>query len=259
MNAPTLSRRGFVRASLGALVAPGVAGACLSEPPPTAIPVEPRLTARPDEPTLSPTPGVVTDLGLGGSRDGYLYVPGSYTPETPMPLFVGLHGAGGEGRNWTSYPERAEALGMIVLAPDSRGRTWDILRGSFGPDVEFLDSALRHTFQRCNVDPGRIALGGFSDGASYALSLGVANGDLFTHLVAYSPGFWVAGHPITGSPRVFASHGRSDGILPYANTADTLVPWLRDEGYEVTFHSFEGGHEVPAEVSDTALAWFLEG
>ncbi len=30
---------------------------------------------------------------------------------------------------------------------------------------------------------------GFSDGASYALSLGVPNGDLFTHIVAFSPGF----------------------------------------------------------------------
>ena len=30
---------------------------------------------------------------------------------------------------------------------------------------------------------------GFSDGASYALSLGAANGDLFTHIAAFSPGF----------------------------------------------------------------------
>lgn len=259
MDTPTLSRRGFVRTSLAALFAPSVVGGCLSEPPPMAVPTDPRLTARPTDPTLAPVKGVVTDLGLGGSRDGYLYVPEGYTPDTPMPLFVGLHGAGGEGRDWTSYPQRAEDVGMIVLAPDSRGRTWDLLRGSFGPDVEFLDSALRHTFERCRVDPGRIALGGFSDGASYALSLGVANGDLFTHLVAYSPGFWVPGNPITGSPRVFASHGRFDGILPYDDTADTLVPWLRDEGYDVTFHPFDGGHEVPAEVSDAALAWFMEG
>jgi predicted esterase len=30
---------------------------------------------------------------------------------------------------------------------------------------------------------------GFSDGASYALSLGLANGDLFTHVLGFSPGF----------------------------------------------------------------------
>jgi len=30
---------------------------------------------------------------------------------------------------------------------------------------------------------------GFSDGASYALSVGITNGDLFTHVIAFSPGF----------------------------------------------------------------------
>lgn len=30
---------------------------------------------------------------------------------------------------------------------------------------------------------------GFSDGASYALSLGLPNGNLFSHIVAFSPGF----------------------------------------------------------------------
>jgi phospholipase/carboxylesterase len=34
-----------------------------------------------------------------------------------------------------------------------------------------------------------VALGGFSDGASYALSLDLTNGDLFASLIAFSPGF----------------------------------------------------------------------
>jgi predicted esterase len=34
-----------------------------------------------------------------------------------------------------------------------------------------------------------LAVSGFSDGASYALSIGPANGDLFTHVMAFSPGF----------------------------------------------------------------------
>ncbi|MGZ4788523.1 MAG: hypothetical protein ACXVZX_08375 [Terriglobales bacterium] len=39
------------------------------------------------------------------------------------------------------------------------------------------------------MDPARIAIGGFSDGASYALTIGITNGRLFTHIVAFSPGF----------------------------------------------------------------------
>lgn len=60
----------------------------------------------------------------------------------------------------------------ILLAPDSRGRTWDFILGDYGPDVRFIDRALDHVFKRYNVHPGHIGIAGFSDGASYALSLG---------------------------------------------------------------------------------------
>jgi predicted esterase len=40
-----------------------------------------------------------------------------------------------------------------------------------------------------NVDRSAICCSGFSDGASYALSLGLSNGDLFSHILAFSPGF----------------------------------------------------------------------
>jgi phospholipase/carboxylesterase len=175
----------------------------------------------------------------------------------PAPLFIGLHGAGGAADDWASYTARAEARGMIFLALDSRSSTWDVLVGGFGPDVEFLDRALQHTFQRCRVDPGGIALGGFSDGASYALSLGLPNGDLFSHLVAYSPGFYVQPEQSVGKPAIFVSHGTGDGVLPVSVSRDNIVPTLRDEGYEVNYQEFGGGHEVPAEISEAALDWFL--
>jgi phospholipase/carboxylesterase len=196
-------------------------------------------------------------LGLASPRDGLLYVPERYSPETPMPLFIGLHGAGGSADNWESYPARAEARGMVFLAPDSRGSTWDLVSNRFGPDVEFIDRALRHTFERCRIDPERIALGGFSDGASYALSLGVSNGDLFTHLVAYSPGFLRAADPIVGKPRVYVSHGRQDNVLPVTISRDAIVPTLRNAGHDVTYLEFDGAHEVPAAISESALDWFL--
>jgi len=139
------SRRTFLRTTLGALLAPGLMACAPSVVEPV---VGARLTARPGSPTRTPTKGVVTPLGIDTFRDGYLYVPTSYSPDTPMPLFVALHGAGGDGQSWASYPDRAEAHGMIVLAPDSRSSTWDLVYGGFGPDVQFLNQALRLTFQR---------------------------------------------------------------------------------------------------------------
>lgn len=252
-----IGRRDFLRRSLGLLAAPMVSGCGFSPPDePFGIPTD-RLTARPGLPTRTPELGL-TSLGLGGDRDGLLYVPTSYTPDTAVPLFVALHGAGGSGSSWESYPDRAEARGMVLLAPDSRSWTWDaVTAGAFGPDVRFLDEALRYTFERCRIDPARMAFGGFSDGASYALSLGVANGDLFSHFVAYSPGFYAPAAPVVGQPSAYVSHGTQDAVLPVTHTRNTIVPALRDAGLDVTFQEFDGGHEVPSAISDTALDWFL--
>jgi phospholipase/carboxylesterase len=116
--------------------------------------------------------------------------------------------------------------------PESRGQSWDVIRGGFGPDVAFLDAALRRAFDALPVDPARIAIGGFSDGASYALTLGLANGDLFARILAFSPGF--AAPPGTiGRPSVFISHGRSDEVLPIGPCSRRLVPRLRAAGYDL--------------------------
>ena len=184
-------------------------------------------------------------LGLASGRDGLLYVPRTYNVQTPAPLAVMLHGAGGSGAAMRFTYDEADAQGIIVLAPDSRNaRTWDVILRDFGPDVEFLERALDHTFERCNVDARRLAIGGFSDGASYALSVGLGNGELFTDICAFSPGF-VAPAARRGKPAVFISHGVADEVLPIAQTSRRIVPDLRKAGYEVTYREFEGGHEVP--------------
>jgi predicted esterase len=80
------------------------------------------------------------------------------------------------------------------------------------------------------------------------------NGDLFQRVVAFSPGFLVSGVRV-GQPGVFISHGTSDQILPIDRTSRTIVPGLRQRGYEVTFHEFEGGHEVPPAIAKEGVAW----
>ena len=253
---PGMSRRDFLAGGVSALAAPLLVGCTTDTPTQPAAAPNPRLTARPGSPTVTPSAGL-SQLGLETGRDGLLYVPESYSPDEAAPLFVGLHGSGGAASNWQSYPDRAEAWGMIFLAPDSRQSTWDLIIGRLGPDVEFLDRALRYTFERVRVDPSRIALGGFSDGASYALSLGVSNGDLFTHLVAYSAGFFQPTDPIVGRPKIYVSHGTQDPVLPVTQSRDVIVPRLRDLGHDVTFEEFEGGHAVPGDISESALDWFF--
>ena len=250
-------RREFLATSalgLGALMS-----ACRSGTAPLIAP-HATLRSRPRMPTGTIALGY-TSLGIGNpliGRDAVLHVPANYDPATPAPLLVMLHGTAGGGDDWSSEEFRAivDPLGIIVLAPDSRSYgSWDLLEdGDYARDVEFIDDALAWTFARCRVDPSRITIGGFSDGASESLGLGVVNGDLFSAILGFSPGALHAPHQ-RGAPRAFLSHGTADAVLPFAYTRDEIVPAMRDAGLAVEFVAFDGNHELPLEVASQAFAW----
>jgi predicted esterase len=169
-----------------------------------------------------------------------------------------LHGAGGNAQHGLSPLQGfADEGGVLLLAPDSRRRTWDVIVDRYGPDVEYIDRALAQTFSRYAVDPKRIAAGGFSDGASYALSLGLTNGDLFTHVIAFSPGF-IAPAGQKGAPRLFISHGIRDQVLPIERCSRRIVPQVKSAGYDVSYREFDGAHTVPAEIAREAHEWFVK-
>ena len=224
-----------------------------------------RLESRPTQPndgrlTAVPRAGVATSvegthpLGLERERDAILQLP-EKAASTPLPLLIVLHGANGSGQGMLRrIGAAASEAGVAVLAPDSRESTWDAVGDGFGRDVVFLDRALVRVFDTVSVDPTRIAVGGFSDGATYALSLGLINGDLFRRVAAFSPGFIVDG-PAHGKPQFFISHGTADPILPIDQCSRTIVPALRRRGYDVTFREFQGGHTVPADVAKDAMRW----
>ena len=219
---------------------------------PTAGVLAARPTAAPSAPP--PAPGT-QPLGLGVAGEPLLHVPPEPAAGRAAPLVVTLHGAGGDAEAGLA-PLRALAdeRGLLLLAPSSRGATWDAVRSGFGPDAGLLDEALDRVFATVRVDAARVAVAGFSDGASYALGLGLANGDLFRRVVAFSPGFVPRG-PRAGRPAVFVSHGDADAVLPVDRTSRRVVPALRDDGYDVTYREFAGPHTVPPEVAREAVGW----
>jgi phospholipase/carboxylesterase len=217
------------------------------------------LQSRPAEPPrLQPPSAGLHKLGLGTDRDGLLYVPSGHSLTRPVPLVLMLHGAGGVGGHVVPLLQRmADQRGILILAPDSRARdTWDIIRGQYGPDIQFIDRALGFVFERFSIDPQHLAIGGFSDGASYALSVGLINGELFRHILAFSPGF-AAPARTTAKPRIFISHGDKDDVLPVERCGRRLARELSRVGYDVDYREFAGGHVVPPAMVDAAMSRFL--
>jgi predicted esterase len=197
--------------------------------------------------------GKPINLGLDRERDAILYVPKSANP--PVPLLMFLHGATQSADDMAWYLEKVpDETGVAILAPNSRDTTWDIITDSFGPDVEFLNRALARTFEMVDVDPARLAIGGFSDGATCAIALGLINGDLFKRVFGCSPGFLIDG-PTQGKPGFFISHGTQDNILPIDRCGRQVANDLRSRGYEVTFREFPGRHEIPGDVMREGLRW----
>ena len=198
-------------------------------------------------------------LGLEHDRDGLLYLPRGYTAGVAAPLVVLFHGAGGTALSVTYAFPMADEHGVIILAPDSRDqRTWDLVLGAYGPDADFLATALGQTMGRCSVDRQRMSVAGHSDGASYALSFGIGAGDLFTQILAFSPGTMT---PIDarGKPRIFISHGIDDNVMPIDDTSRRFVPRLKGLGYDVTYREYAGRHAVPEEIVKAGFDWAFPG
>lgn len=251
-----LTRRSFVQSISGtaaALFGSSLGGMALA----SADPAQAVLRSRPRRNTENAQTGM-QPLGLGFGRDGFMYVPATYLRNKPTPLLVLLHGATQDSSLWSRGPlaKLFDNPPIVVVAPDSRERTWDLSLGGYGPDVRFIDEALALAFRKCNIDPARIALGGFSDGASYALSLGISNGDLFSALIAFSPGY-ISPARRKGTPRIFVAHGTQDQILPIEQTSRTIVPELKEAGFDVHYEEFEGPHTVTVREMTGAIRWFV--
>lgn len=218
------------------------------------------LSARPrgDAPARPPVPGVHPMPQPSGGT-ALLHVPERLTGER-LPLVVMLHGAGGRAEHSIDMVRgHADRFGFLLLAPKSTAATWDIIaRRRYGTDVAAIDALLETLFEAHAVDRARVAIAGFSDGASYALSLGLANGDLFSHVLAFSPGFMVPPR-LESDPAVLISHGERDEVLPIQPCGRHIVAQLRALGREPLYREFPDGHTVPDEIARWAFSRFIGG
>jgi phospholipase/carboxylesterase len=194
-------------------------------------------------------------LRLGQGRTARLRVtPGPRAK--PRGLILSFHGAGSSAAEGLFVFRGAwNVPGLVLLAPAALGNTWSALHNEQDRDLETINRALAEAWRRCRIDRRRLAVGGFSDGATYALSIGLQNGGVFRSVLALSPG-GLRDVERRGKPRVFIAHGRSDDVLPIARS-DAAVRTLRSSGYPVTYRRFGGGHHVTDAISRAAVRWYL--
>lgn len=222
------------------------------------------LIARPGASPLTLAAGE-TRLDSGG----YIYRPATL-PAGPRPLLVLLHGHSQDNGQFIRMLEPwANHCGAIIFAPRAKRITWDIIATAkrlessrsaprnapkkFGGDAGRIDAELQSLFAAAPVDPDKVAIMGFSDGASYALSLGLPNPDLFKWVIALSPGFALWPDQVALSQRVFIAHGQKDQRLAFANTRDGIVTPLKQAKVPVEFREFDGDHVMVGSIVREAL------
>lgn len=217
------------------------------------------------EPVLRSAPSATaTTLKPGVSQlnsSAFAYRPRTTAPAAP--LIVLLHPAGGDAQVFIrQFTDKADARGAILLALQSSGRSWTLKPdgkggADFGSDPAALDAALATLFSQAAIDPRRVAILGFSDGASYALSTGLANPQLFKGVVALSPGTVWLPPKVDPAQRIFIAHGTRDDRMPLRNVRDTIVPGLEKAGFKPQTLWFPGEHEINGKAADQALDYAL--
>jgi phospholipase/carboxylesterase len=165
-------------------------------------------------------------------------------PEAPLEL----PGVYGEGRAWWH-------LDLMRLEAQLRSGKRDLT------DVpEGLAEARAKVSAFVEHVGGRVALGGFSQGAMVSLDVALHRDVKPSGIVLMSgtliaePEWAPRMASLAGVP-VFMSHGRRDPLLPFA-IAEELRVRLRAAGAAVEWHPFDGAHEIPIEVIE-ALGAFL--
>ena len=220
-----------------------------------------RIQARPTQ-VHHTAPAGHLPLELGSMRDGYLYVPSSYRPTTPTALILMLHGSGGHAHHGLELLQRlADETHVILVAPTSKFYTWSEAPQGPALDARTANRALEFVFTNYAINPARITVAGFSDGASYAMTLGLMNGDLFRHVIAFSPRFVIPAevvHETRHNPRLFISHGMRDEVMPISTCSQRIVAPLEHAGIDVEYAEFEAGHRIPPAIAKQAIDWLTK-
>jgi phospholipase/carboxylesterase len=199
--------------------------------------------------------------------------------DEPAPAVVLLHGRGADEDDLVPVAQRlpGDRHVVSVRAPDrlGPGYTWYELDLSAGglhesqPDREefersrdLLDEFVAAALEAYPIDPERVGLLGFSQGAILSLATVLETPERYRWCVALH-GYLPETHEdasqfdgVAGFP-VFLGAGEMDQVIP-ASRAERAADLLADAGCEVTFEVYPTGHGIGADEASDLARWVGE-
>jgi predicted peptidase len=189
-----------------------------------------------------------------------IYVPEDYSPESPVPLVLFLHGAGERGSHIelvakhgpTKLVAQGKSFPFLLVSPQCRSGQWW--------EPEGLNALVDEIVDTHNVDTNRLYVTGLSMGGFGTWSLGIAYPDRFAALVPICG--W--GEPFAVSRLkkmpVWAFHGAKDHVVPLAKGKE-MVEALKRAGGSPRFTVYpDAEHDSWSETYDNPelYAWLLQ-
>jgi len=123
--------------------------------------------------------------------------------------------------------------------------------------------SIKKSIQKLDLDPKRINILGFSQGASLSLYSGLLNTSVFRTVVALS-GFLPVKERINDfDPKkvinldVFMGHGKLDAVVPIQLGQNTLAG-LKELGLKPTYVEYNSEHTIPNECLRDVLKWLSD-
>jgi len=188
-------------------------------------------------------------LRIDDHNRNLVYVtPKGFKPGEKLPLVFFFHGAGGSAQQASrtyGWTEKADAERFFVafpeglpLRPDSKGpfHVWRDERGEFASpidDIHFFEVLLGKLEAVLPVDPHRIYVTGFSNGAGMTFTLGSHFSDRIAAIAPVSSQSFVRIDSLARPLPVFYLTGTADPFIPYHGGKMTVpgLPFGHDRDY----------------------------